>query len=617
MKELLARAEEKGVAIGAFSVGNMEMVMGAVKAAEELETPIILQIAEVRLKSSPLELMGPMMLAAAENASVDIAVHLDHGLNVKTVEQALDIGFTSVMLDGSLLPLEKNIKTVKGVVETAKEYGATVEAELGVVGGNEGEGKSHKILCTNPDDAKRFCDETGVDALAVAIGNAHGNYPVLPELRFDVLEEIHKKVDTPLVLHGGTGISDEQFQRAISLGVRKINIATASFDSLVSYAKTYCDNKEKANYFELSACEVEGVYQNVKRHIKSFQYGIIKETIMKYIEFDSSKKYDLILLGRIAVDLNPVDYYCPLNESTTFKRYLGGSPANIAVGLARLGKKCGFFARVSDDQLGTFVTDFFEKEGIDTSRVKRCENGEKIGLTFTEIKSETESSIVMYRNDAADLKLEVSDIDEEYIKQGKAILISGTALCESPSREAALKAVMLAKRNCIPIIFDIDYRAYNWKNDDEISIYYSAVAREADIILGSREEYDLTEKLIKQGMSDEETAKYWHSQNAKIVVIKHGKEGSTAYTNDGESYNIKPFPVKLLKSFGGGDGYASAFLYGLFEGYDIIDALEFGSASAAMLVASHACSQDMPSVEAVKDFIKKEKEEYGEMIARV
>ena len=258
MKELLARAEEKGVAIGAFSVGNMEMVMGAVKAAEELKAPIILQIAEVRLKSSPLELMGPMMISAAENANVDIAVHLDHGLNVKTVEQALDIGFTSVMLDGSLLPLEENIKTVKGVVETAKEHGATVEAELGVVGGNEGE------------DAKRFCDETGVDALAVAIGNAHGNYPVLPELRFDVLEEIHKKVNTPLVLHGGTGISDEQFQRAISLGVRKINIATASFDSLASYAKTYCDNKEKANYFELSACEVEGVYQNVKRHIKVF-----------------------------------------------------------------------------------------------------------------------------------------------------------------------------------------------------------------------------------------------------------------------------------------------------------------------------------------------------------
>lgn len=337
---------------------------------------------------------------------------------------------------------------------------------------------------------------------------------------------------------------------------------------------------------------------------------------MKYIEFDNNKEFDLILLGRVAVDLNPVDYYCPLNESTTFKRYLGGSPANIAVGLARLGKKCGFFARVSDDQLGTFVTDYFDNEGIDTSHIKRCENGEKIGLTFTEIKSETESSIVMYRNEAADLKLDVQDIDEEYINKAKAILISGTALAESPSREAALKAVAIAKKNDVPIIFDIDYRAYNWKNSDEIAIYYSSVAREADIILGSREEYDLTEKFIKVGMTDKETAAYWHSQNAKIVIIKHGKEGSTAYTNDGESYSIKPFPVKLLKSFGGGDGYASAFLYGIFEGWEIIDALEFGSASAAMLVASHACSQDMPSVDAVKKFIADEKAEYGEMIAR-
>ena len=271
MKDLLERAEEKNIAVGAFSVGNMEMVMGAVKAAEELETPIILQIAEVRLPNSPLELMGPMMLAAAENASVDIAVHLDHGLRTETVLQALDIGFTSVMFDGSQLPLEKNIETVKNIVNLASDYGATVEAELGVVGGNEGEGKAHEILCTNPKDAVRFCDETGVDALAVAIGNAHGNYPVLPELRFDVLEEIQKAVKTPLVLHGGTGITAEMFQRCISLGVRKINIATASFDALASYAKAYCDNKQgKPNYFELSSCEVEGVYQNVKRHIEIF-----------------------------------------------------------------------------------------------------------------------------------------------------------------------------------------------------------------------------------------------------------------------------------------------------------------------------------------------------------
>ena len=338
---------------------------------------------------------------------------------------------------------------------------------------------------------------------------------------------------------------------------------------------------------------------------------------MKYIEFDKNKKYDLILVGRVAVDFNPVDYYCPLNESTTFKRYLGGSPANIAVGLARLGKKCGFFARVSDDQFGTFVTDFFNKEGIDTSRIVRCKNGEKIGLTFTEIKSETESSIVMYRNVAADLKLECEDIDEEYIKEGAAVLISGVALAESPSREAALKATLLAKKNNIPVIFVLDYRAYNWKNKDEIAVYYSLVASQADMIIGSREEYDFAEGLLGLDGTDETSAKYWQDKGAKIVIVTHGKQGSTAYTNDGQSFSIKPFPVKLLKSFGGGDGYTSAFLYSLFEGKEIIDCLEFGSASAAMLVASHACSQDMPTVKQVEDFITAEKKEYGEMVARV
>ena len=272
MKKLLETAENNNIAVGAFSVGNMEMVMGAVVAAEELNTPIILQIAECRLKNSPLELMGPMMISVAKSSRVDIAVHLDHGLKIETVEKALKMGFTSVMFDGSTLPLEENIKTVKQVREMADRYGATVEAELGVVGGNEGDGAAHEILCTNPGDAKLFCDETGVDALAVAIGNAHGNYPVLPNLRFDVLDDINKMVETPLVLHGGTGITDEMFQQAIMLGVRKVNIATASFDNLAKYAQNYCATKEEANYFELSEKMVEGVYANVKRHIKVFSF---------------------------------------------------------------------------------------------------------------------------------------------------------------------------------------------------------------------------------------------------------------------------------------------------------------------------------------------------------
>lgn len=335
---------------------------------------------------------------------------------------------------------------------------------------------------------------------------------------------------------------------------------------------------------------------------------------MSYITFDQSRPYDLVLLGRVAVDFNPVDYFQPLEECTTFKKYVGGSPANIAVGAARHGLKIGFFARVSDDQLGDFVTHFFQKEGIDTSRIRRCENGEKIGLTFTEILSRDESSILMYRNCIADLQLHPDDIDEDYIKNTKALLISGTSLAASPSREAALKAVMLAKKNGTKIIFDVDYRSYSWKNKDEISIYYSMVAREADIIMGSREEFDLMESLIEPGRDDLRSAAYWHAQNAKIVIIKHGKQGSTAYTSDGKHYTVRPFPVDALKSFGGGDGYGAGFLYGLYHGWDMFDCLEFGCAQASMMVAAHSCSEEMPRADQIHAFIRASKEKYGENV---
>lgn len=270
MKDLLRRAEEKNIGCGAFSVGNMEMVRGAIRAAEELDTPIILQIAEVRLKNSPLHLMGPMMVQAAKEAKVDVAVHLDHGLTFETVDKALELGFTSVMLDASTLPFEENIARVKAVVEKARKYGATVEAELGLVGGSEDGSCDHGIRCTDPDDAVVYARETGIDALAVAIGNAHGNYPVAPTLAFDVLEKIHEKEDIPLVLHGGSGITDKDFQRAISLGIRKVNIATASFNSLTAHVEKYMESTDKHNFFDLNEAMVQGTYENVKRHILVF-----------------------------------------------------------------------------------------------------------------------------------------------------------------------------------------------------------------------------------------------------------------------------------------------------------------------------------------------------------
>lgn len=270
MKFLLEQARNNHRGVGAFSVGNMEMVKGAVQAAEELNTPIILQIAEVRLKHSPLALMGPMMVQAAREARVDIAVHLDHGLTMNVVEQALELGFTSVMFDSSTYPFEENMIRTQEVVKVAKQYGATVEAELGLVGGSEDGSCDHGIRCTNPDDAKVFCERTGIDALAVAIGNAHGNYPVAPKLAFDVLEEIHKNVDVPLVLHGGSGITDADFQKAISLGIVKVNIATASFNKLTRRAEEYLQSEGAHNYFALNEAMVQGTCENVKHHIQVF-----------------------------------------------------------------------------------------------------------------------------------------------------------------------------------------------------------------------------------------------------------------------------------------------------------------------------------------------------------
>ena len=319
---------------------------------------------------------------------------------------------------------------------------------------------------------------------------------------------------------------------------------------------------------------------------------------MRYVEVDEARPLDIVMMGRITIDFNPAyseqvkEEFKPLKDVRYFEKYVGGSPANIAVGTVKHGLKA------------------------DTACITRCTGGEKLGLTFTEMLSSSKSRILMYRNCIADLQLSVDDIYEEYIRSAKMLLVSGTALAESPSREAVLKAVMLAKKNNTRILFDIDYREYNWKNSDEISIYYSAVARESDIIMGSREEFDLTEKLVQPGMTDKESAAYWQGCNAKIVVIKHGMEGSTAYTCDGQSFSVRPFPVTARKGFGGGDGYGSGFLYGLYSGWEIIDCLEFGSAEASMMVRANNCTDALPTTEEVKAFIREEKERYGEMIAR-
>lgn len=270
MKNLLKDAEERNYAVGSFSVANMEMVLGIIKAAEETKSPIILQIAEVRLNHSPLALIGPLMLAAAKNAKVPVAVHLDHGTTIECIGHALRLGFTSVMFDGSHLPLEENIEKTKEVVSLAKAYGAAVEAEIGCVGGSEDGSVDIAMRCTSPDQAKLFYERTGVDALAIAIGNAHGFYKEAPQLRFDILDKVADSVDVPLVLHGGTGISEEDFIRCHQHGIKKINIATATFAASEGKVREAYEKGEIKGYYDLHQKEIEGAYENAKRHMEIF-----------------------------------------------------------------------------------------------------------------------------------------------------------------------------------------------------------------------------------------------------------------------------------------------------------------------------------------------------------
>lgn len=244
--------------------------MGAIKAAEDLSSPIIIQVAEGRLEYSPLDLIGPMMIAAAKKAKVDVVVNLDHGSKMENIKKALELGFTSVMIDGSKLPLEKNIELTKNVIEEANKYGVPVEAEVGRVGGSEDSSKAVSILYTDIEDAKKFVKETNVSTLAVAIGNAHGIYQGEPNLNFEVLENINEEIEIPLVLHGGSGITEEDFRKCARTGIRKINIATSTFNSVNNEAKNLYKEDIDTNYFKLNSAQIKGAYDNVYKYIKIF-----------------------------------------------------------------------------------------------------------------------------------------------------------------------------------------------------------------------------------------------------------------------------------------------------------------------------------------------------------
>ncbi|MFL6560656.1 MAG: 5-dehydro-2-deoxygluconokinase [Bacillus sp. (in: firmicutes)] len=326
---------------------------------------------------------------------------------------------------------------------------------------------------------------------------------------------------------------------------------------------------------------------------------------MNQLTFKQDRPLDLIALGRLCIDLNANETNRPMEETRTFTKYVGGSPANIAIGSARLGQKTGFIGKVANDQMGRFITDYLEKNEIDTSGVSIDQTGAVTGLAFTEIKSPEDCSILMYRDNAADLKLHPSDVDENYIKQSKALLISGTALAKSPSREAVFLALEYAVKHGVTIFFDLDYRPYTWTDEAETAVYYNLAAEKCDCIIGTREEFNMMEKLLNIEESDDHyTAGRWFSHRAKLVVIKHGGAGSIAYTKDGASHRSGIFRTNVLKTFGAGDSYASAFIFGLMTGKEVAEAMKMGSASASIVISRHSCSDAMPTMEELQHHLE-------------
>jgi fructose-bisphosphate aldolase, class II len=248
MTDMLNKARKEGYAVGQFNINNLEFTQAILQAAEEEQSPVILGVSEGAGKyMGGFKAVVPMVKGLMESygTTVPVAIHLDHGSSFEKCKEAVDAGFTSVMIDASSKPLEENIKITAEVVEYAHKHGASVEAELGVVGGQEDDVIADGVIYADPKECEELVKQTDIDCLAPALGSVHGPYKGEPNLGFKEMEEISKQSDLPLVLHGGTGIPTKDIQRAISLGTAKINVNTENQIASTNVIREIMDNDKE------------------------------------------------------------------------------------------------------------------------------------------------------------------------------------------------------------------------------------------------------------------------------------------------------------------------------------------------------------------------------------
>lgn len=275
MNEVLLPAKKHHYAVGLFNAVNLELARGIIAAAESTGSPVIMGTAEVLLPYGPLEEVSYYLLPMAKKAQVPVVVHLDHGLRKETCIQALELGFSSIMYDCSTDSYDENVKKVKEMADIAHSYGATIEGELGHVGDNPGSAEGSSSLpdpsafFTDPKMAKDYVEKTGVDALAIAVGNAHGAYKLPPKLDFERIRTIAGMVDVPLVLHGGSGLTDQDFKQAIQEGISKVNIFTDINVAAVKAEFERFSSMDKG-LIDLIPAAVEAVKQETMKKMKLF-----------------------------------------------------------------------------------------------------------------------------------------------------------------------------------------------------------------------------------------------------------------------------------------------------------------------------------------------------------
>jgi fructose-bisphosphate aldolase class II len=271
LNEIMGIAEAKGWAIGAFNTPNLECLTAVLDAAEDLNLPVIISHAEVHEPVAPIRIIGPIMVEAAKKATVPVCVHLDHCETLGYMEQALEMGFTGAMYDGSSLSYEENVKNTRIAVSLAKKYGADVEAEIGQLASREDGtvGNGGGPVYTDPELAAKFCAETGIDALAPSFGTAHGIYKSKPILDFDRVKTIAEKTGLPLVMHGGSGVSDDDYRSAIRNGIRKINYYSYMAKAGVNAVKLMlCD--DVTYYHDLALAAQKAMQADAQKAMRIF-----------------------------------------------------------------------------------------------------------------------------------------------------------------------------------------------------------------------------------------------------------------------------------------------------------------------------------------------------------